>query len=420
MHGVKVLGTGLLFWLAVMPIAMASEPAHTSSASPPGASAAIGTMPAPYKAKPEQLALLHRMAARDVDPDRMKRCLDYPDPPGVQWNVREVALFCALQFDPVLTLAQLKQRFDSDGAKGLDRYFAGLRRVQDNDAQGWKLDEAMTSTFGCACKEARDLADAWLAAAPKSPWAWVASGLQYSAAAGEARGTEFFQDTPPERVARMEKLDAKAVDALEHALSIDPRLTPAISEMIWVDAREGRAEKARARLFAALGSEPGNMALHMTAATMLQAKWVGSGQELTAEKQRAQQGSARYPALLMVVSKIAWSEKACKDCTWSRDEIEAANRIGPSLPIFRELMRQAMTAHDFATVAIYASEVLRLSKTTEIWARVQRGMARVQMGDLDGAEEDGEAALAVKAGYQPAMALMQLVSYKRKAATHAP
>ena len=47
-------------------------------------------------------------------------------------------------------------------------------------------------------------------------------------------------------------------------------------------------------------------------------------------------------------------------------------------------------------------------------------MARVQMGDLDGAEEDGEAALAVKAGYQPAMALMQLVSYKRKAATHAP
>lgn len=416
MHGLKIFVVTTL-WFALTPFSMASEPGRAGTSA--GPTAAITTAVArisPPEPTPEQLALLRHMAARDAEPNRMARCADYPDPPGVNWNAREIALWCKMQFDPVLTLAQLNQRFASGGAASLDRYFRDLRDLQKDDNQGWKLDDAMSNTFGCACKEARDLIDAWLAAAPKSPWAWLASGEQYSAAAGEARGTAFFQDTPPERVARMKQLDAKASAAFARALAIDADLTPATIGMAWTDAREGNDARAREELFSTMRDAPGNLAAYMSAASLLNTKWVGSRRDLVTLKERVDRNSARYPALLMVASKMAWDEKSCDGCKWTPENIQALNRMSPSLPVLRELIRQAMTVQDFATSAIYASEVLRLSKTSEIWAHTQRGFARAAMGDLDGANDDGEAALAVNAGYQPALGLMQLLYYKRKAA----
>jgi hypothetical protein len=359
------------------------------------------------------------MALKDAEPDRLTRCLEYPDPPGVQWNAGEVKSFCHFQFDPILTLSQIKTLLDSKGSSSLESYFEGLRREQNNPNTSWKLDEAFRRTFLCACKDARDVADAWLSHSPDSLWANVASGLQYSAAAGEARGTDYVQDTGPERMARMTALDIKAAAVLARVLKTHPDVTPAIDTMIWVDSREGHAQQARDRLAAALRDHPGSLSLHQTAATMYQGKWLGSDAEVASEKLLAQQDAAKNPLLIMVVSQIDWRARSCYgDCTWAKSDIDSMNQIGPSLPVLRQLVRLHTSAGDYAAVAIDASEILRLSSTSEVAIRTQRGLARLHMQDLDGAEADGEAALAFKAGYDPALTLLRLVSLHRAALAH--
>lgn len=360
-------------------------------------------------------AVIGDMARFDADPDRLARCLHYPDPRDVHWDHREVDLLCHFQFDPLMSLGQLQQAFDAKGPRALERYFDGLLRDQARIETSWKLDEAFLRTFSCACKEARDLADAWLARSPDNVWAHVASGLQHVAAAGEARGGAFSQDTSDERFARMAQLDARGAEDLQQALTAVPHLTPATYGMLWVEAREGERLEARDRLEKALHEHPDNFMLHEEAARLLQRKWVGSDADLLAEQERARAAGASNPLLILIVSQIEWTRRSCGDeCAWSTADLEAMNQIGPSLPVMRQIAQRRARAGGPADAAIYATEVIRMSPTSEVASRTERGLARLSMNDVKGAESDAEAALAAKPDFERALQLMQLITTRHR------
>jgi Tfp pilus assembly protein PilF len=380
----------------------------------PGSSAAAAA-PIPggfmHQTTETEKAVIEEITHFDANADRLARCLHYPDPRDVHWDHREVELLCHFQFDPLLSLGQLQQTFDAKGPKALERYFDGLLKDQAHVETAWKLDEAFLRTFACECKEARDLADAWLARSPDNVWAHVASGLQHVVAAGEARGGASSQDTSQERFARMEQLDARGAEDLQRSLVAIPNLTPATYGMLWVEARDGDRLKARDRLEKALHEHPGNFMLHEEAAKLLQRKWVGSDADLVAEQERARATSANNPLLILIVSQIEWTRRSCGDeCAWSTADLEAMNQIGPSLPVMRQIAQRRIHGGDLAGGAIYATEVLRMSPTYEAPTRTQRGMARLWLNDVKGAEADAEAALAARPGLETALQLMQMIT----------
>ncbi|MET0616382.1 MAG: DUF4034 domain-containing protein [Luteibacter sp.] len=361
-----------------------------------------------YTATPAEMAVLKEMARLDAQPDRLARCLHYPNPPGVAWDSREIKALCHIQFDPLLTLAQLRQTFDTQGPEALDRYFEGLHKAQAQVETSWKLDEAFLRTFSCGCKEARDLADAWLARSPESVWAHVASGLYYVSAGGTARGSASIGETSAARIQRMEVLDKRGADALQRALTASPGLTPATYGMLWIEARAGSTTEANERVAAALREHPYNLMLHENAALLYQSRWGGSDEAQDAEKRLAMKASAENPALLLVVGQVETQKRSCnRDCTLSDADAEVIDPMGPSLPVLRQLAKAHLHGGDFSGATILASELLRFSPSSEIATHTWRGMARVMMHDIDGAAADGEAALIVDPGYEPALELMQ-------------
>jgi hypothetical protein len=361
-----------------------------------------------YTATPAEKAILQEMARLDAQPDRLERCLHYPNPPGVTWDAREVIALCHMQFDPLLTLVQLRQSFDTQGAASLERYFDGLHKAQAQVDTSWKLDDAFLRTFSCGCKDARDLADAWLAKSPDSIWAHVASGLQYVSAGGEARGSASIGETSAARILRMEVLDKRGAEALQRALTASPGLTPATYGMLWVEARSGADARARDRMSAALRVHPTNLMLHENAALLAQRRWGGSDEDQDAERRLAVKASADNPSLLLVVSQIERQKRSCnRDCTLSDTDAEAINPMGPNLSVLRQLAKARLHSGDFSGASMLASELFRFSSGPEVATHTWRGMARAMMGDLDGARADGESALAVEPGDEDALQLMQ-------------
>lgn len=369
--------------------------------------------PPPYHPTAAQADLLRAMDARGKDPDALARCLNYPDPPGTHWNHEAVTALCRFKFVPVLTLDQLQDRLASDGPAALDHYFDGLRKEHSGNDASWKLDRAMEDAFGCACKKARDVADAWKAKAPDSMWAYAASGIAYSESAAVVRGTDSFKATPPENVARMEELDRRAEGDLQQALRRDPHATPAMVDMITLYRREGRTQEATDLLKVGLREHPDNMMLHMAASFVADPKWGGSESELEQERARAVAASTTAPLLLVVVSQIDGIKRGC-DCDWTFDDYKAMNQLTPSLSVLRGAAVKANEAGDFADAAIYASELFRFSNTPEVATHVQRGFARKDMNDIDGALADGETALAFRPDYRPALGMMRMLSYMKK------
>lgn len=367
-----------------------------------------------YTATPAEKAILQEMVRLDAQSDRLARCVHYPNPPGVAWDAREIAAVCHIQFDPLLTLAQLRQAFDMQGAASLERYFDDLHNAQAQVDTSWKLDEAFLRTFSCGCKDARDLADAWLAKSPDNVWANVASGLQYVSAAGQARGSSSIGETSPARIQRMEVLDRRGATALQRALMASPGLTPATYGMLWIEARSGSVAQTRERMAAALNKHPTNLMLHENAGLLAQRKWGGSDGDQDAEKRLAIEASAANPSLLLVVSQIENQKRSCnRDCTLSDADAEAINPMGPSLPVLRQLAKARLHSGDFSGAAMLASEVFRFSTSAEVATHTWRGMARAMMRDIEGATADGEAALAVEPGDEDALEFMQTLATLR-------
>lgn len=358
----------------------------------------------------EQQAFLRQLAKADLDPDRLKRCLAYPDPPGVHWQRATVVGMCHLQFDPHMALKDIRAELDRHRAGELDKRFAALAQEQRHNPTSSRLDDTLDDAFNCSCKEAREAADAWVAQSPKSPWARAASGIQYAAAAYAARGTEYIDKTPPERIQRMEALHDKATVELDLALASVPDMTAASAERIAIDRIEGRTDDAHNRMIEALRRSPASYRLNMGAVVLAEPKWGGTPGELQAVRRRLLDASSRNPMLLQVVTYLDWKAQECKDCIWDMRNYQPMMEIAPSLAVLRSAGIYEVDHHDFVDGAIYLSEVLRLSPTDEVLARTKRGTARVYLGDLDGARSDAETALAAKAGFEPALRLLSMVN----------
>jgi hypothetical protein len=372
------------------------------------------TVPIAHRtATPEQQELLRRMAKEDLQPDRLKRCLDYPDPPGVHWQRATVDGMCHLQFDPRITLKDIRAELDRHGANELNGRFAKLAQEQRRDITSFRLDNTLNEAFACSCKEARDAADAWLAQSPKSPWARAASGIQYAAAAYAARGTEFIDKTPPERILRMEALHGKAAADLDLALAPAPDLTAASAERIAIDRIEGRTDDAHNRIIEALGRSPFSYQLHMEAVVLAEPRWGGASGELQAARRRLLDASAHNPMLLQVVTYLDWKAQECADCMWDMHNYQPMMDIAPSLAVLRKAGIYEVEHGDSASGAIYLSELLRFSPTNEVIARTNRGLARASLGDFNAAQSDAETALAAKADFQPAMRLLRMLTEMR-------
>jgi tetratricopeptide (TPR) repeat protein len=359
--------------------------------------------------EPAVVALLPRLQRFDAEADPLTRCLTYPDPPNVHWPADVVTALCHHTFDKTITLDQIAGMIKQHRSAELSAIFAGYRKAQKTGKNPDALDIAFSRTFNNACKCARDPADAWLAQAPDNEYALVASGLQYAAAAGAARGTKFTSETPPENFARMSMLDAKADIDLQKALAIDPGLTPAIAEEALIAMREGHRTQALAWLDKGLSLSPDNFRLQDVNIENAMPRWGGSVPELNRAKSLALHDSDRNPMLSLAAVEVDVYLQECDGCKMKMRDFESTMTHVPILGSLRQAGISAVEGHNFPLGAVYLSEVMRFSPTSELWARTNRGIAWTYIGQFDAAQRDAETALALKPNYQPALQLSRMI-----------
>lgn len=165
-------------------------------------------------------------AERITDP--LQRCLAYPDPPGNRWLDGVVQTHCHRVARPrAITLDELERLLDQpDGAAVLEARLAALLEAHfDDPEQRDRIHEFYRQLD--AGERSGLLATRWLRAAPDSPFAKAAMGIQRARQGWQARGTAYAGETDAHQLHRMRQHFAAALAPLADALSTQPRLGPA-------------------------------------------------------------------------------------------------------------------------------------------------------------------------------------------------
>lgn len=121
------------------------------------------------------------------------------------------------------------RRFDA-----LDAAFTHLQDAFEKNPrfEYWPADAA--DAFGSAEPSLRPLLQDWVAHSPDSFAAWLALGTHLEAVAHVQRGAKAARETSGGEFDEMRETLPVALEALEHALRLHPRLVAARSEQLWV------------------------------------------------------------------------------------------------------------------------------------------------------------------------------------------
>ena len=173
---------------------------------------------------------LDAAAKADLIEDDEKRCLEYPDIPGLSWDKAIVASRCGFLRAPALRLDDIESRLDaSDGAQALDAYYAARLQAAGTGPDAGARQDGLFADFDVFSRYglAGDIAREWLRHDPESPYAHLAVGMQALYEAQMARGTTYASDIPEGQDAYFVERGKAALEHLLTAARTLPELTPA-------------------------------------------------------------------------------------------------------------------------------------------------------------------------------------------------
>ena len=252
-----------------------SAAAHAATSAPP-----IPPAPSPYRNAPAEVrAYLEQARKADLIADPLARCLAWPAIPGADWPAGLVQAHCEYNFAPQLTLAALDTHLREGTLAALD---AQLRADLERHYSDTDFSENIHTHFFAfdASEEAGRLTQAWLDAAPDSPFAHTARGHWNKRMAGKARGTKWARETPRENFERMDAYGDAAIEHYDKALELEPRLTEAHGGIIDVASLGGRRDEMAAAVKAARALAPACRGWGHQFMEALTPRWGGSFEEM--------------------------------------------------------------------------------------------------------------------------------------------
>lgn len=290
---------------------------------------AADTPPSFEKAPPEIRAYLEQARRADFMPDPMARCLAWPELPGNRWPKGMAEEHCRINYDQLVTLAEI----DGYLARGET---AVLEERMKRELDRHFLDEGASeiihghfSVFDGKFESGR-VTQRWLEAAPDSPFAHVARGIYYTRRAWGARGGAWAQKTPRENLQRMSALADIAVEHLEKAIELEPKLLVAHATLIDVANLASRDELMVRTVRAADQIDPGCRTWTQEYAISLEPRWGGSWESLQSFAKSREHHVSRRPMMAIVAAKPLIDQAY---------QLRIAERYEESLKVAEEAMR---------------------------------------------------------------------------------
>jgi tetratricopeptide (TPR) repeat protein len=216
-----------------------------------------------------------REAEKQTDP--LQRCLAYPDPPGSHWNHDAVVAYCHYRLQPTISFAEVKQLIEQGRSAELDRRMDETLQAQFSQpyAKG-ALDHIFINDFSDGSFAMRELLDAWKRASPDSAYAYAASGYAYVQMAHDQRGGDWAQNTPQEKFDAMDRLLRQANADLQHAIQLNPKITPVYVAMIHAGGLGNDIAYANLAFKAGLKVDPANWSIYAEMMWLQEPEWYGS------------------------------------------------------------------------------------------------------------------------------------------------
>jgi len=383
-------------WMSLTVEAGPVRPANAASAAPPGApgkalSAPSLPQPKPHVFTPAELkTFLADVTKADLITDPLKRCVAYPDPPGSHWSPESVKAYCLYHLQSTISFDQAQELIRAGHAAELDRRLAKALQAQSTKPESvGLLDHTYFNAFSNGTFDARSTLDAWKRASPHSAFAFAASGFAYVAMAADARGGAYIQDTPQSKIDAMERLLRLADTDLQHAVALDPKVTPAYVAMI----NAGSMALGDTYVFKAatlgLAHAPADYAIYGLLSHAAEPKWGGSLQAMKVVTRMAQGHVKENPLLAILQTAEPLVEYDVCDCrgatNWKAFPLVFDN-IGSTQELFAAGNVANSHGH-FDLAVVYLSEGLRFLPGAYI-ARQHRDEAMSDLGETTLALDD--------------------------------
>lgn len=339
-------------------------------------------------------------------PDRVQRCISWPDLPGHQWMNGAARARCQLLRELTPSPDAIKALLDEDdGAKKLDQLFARqLQAHYEDPAQP----DALFLVFRAFASnaDAEQMAERWHAQSPGSAYALAALGSARLWRARQARGDRYIDKTPASALRAMERLLKQAVPQLSEALRLEPRLSPACVKLISAASLVGAATVRDDAQAHCLKVDPGSWEVNEAILMYAEPKWhgVAEGEDPYAavdrEVARIKGLAEQHPVLGSLVSRDAGVRGSVAAQADASDEVllplylDAATRAPDPLYI-GEVGKLYQRAKNWPLALGYLSQALRLAPDSPRFLAA-RGDVRYQLGDYQGSVDDMQRTVALR------------------------
>lgn len=278
-------------------------------------SLALSFVPACAKAAAKQppaeyAAYVAAMRKADAITDPLQRCLAYPDLPGNTWAPGAARARCAMFLTPApYSLDRIEARLKQPGgAAELDAAFTALLDAHFKEpTQREQINVALMVFRDRDFDKAERIARTWRAAAPDSAFARVALGHVLAERGWDARGTEYAQKTPVEKLKKMSGYFVDTVKEYKAALEGTSRLLPACEGLMAI----GRQSSDDLQTYATercLYIDPTSYYVVDELMNAAEPRWGGSEEAMTTVTAYAQEKAALNPVLSVFAFHSAYYE----------------------------------------------------------------------------------------------------------------
>jgi hypothetical protein len=319
---------------------------------------------------PESLADIKKLKAHlvlaehaDTILQAEKRCLNYPDIPGLTWDVEIIRARCALQRDPVLSLVEIEQLVGSEkGREFLENRYAALLNAHYTDAQRDQI-FVSTSIFRDD-RNANNVVDQWITGSPDSAYANLAAGLRKLGEAQAVRGERSASETAISDMKTMEKFAQQAEIFLKKSWKIEPRLSPACEALATVQRMIYGGEVAGVTAEACVKQDPFSYFTVMAWKSSTELRWGGDGFGFPEIKKHIERYGKANPMLKTVNTAIqaepyqGTSEQLLPGVL---DQLHEAIKYGPNSLVLNQISSAYYQMGDLDNGLAYLSQAVRFN-----------------------------------------------------------
>ncbi|GHB95645.1 tetratricopeptide repeat protein [Thermomonas carbonis] len=248
--------------------------------------------------------LLARMQTADAEQDAVRRCLDYPAPPGVKWTAEIIRARCDLLAPaPTFIHDGAAAKAPADAAAKFDAGFAAL--MDEAHASPAMKDGRINRAVGVFSDGAAlPYADKWVQHSPRSAFAHAARGASLLAKAGSTRGGAYARQTEPADLDTAAEQAQAAAEELRQAYELEPRLSAACALRTTALMLSDGNASAIAQGRTCARAHPESYFASAAWGSAAEPRWGGSQEELDEVMRFLEANRAKNPLHGTVVGKI--------------------------------------------------------------------------------------------------------------------